>query len=165
MLLLLLHRRVALRPAGASALQGTLAFLRPTGLLALRTLAVTSVYSLATSLAARTDPAHAAAHQIAFQIWLASSLLADSVAVAAQTLLARSLAAGLRAPARAVVVRTLQAALALGAVLGVGLAVWGGAAARLFTSDPLVLASLAAILPAVVSRGSNWVCLRVVFRS
>ena len=63
------------------------------------------------------------------------------------------------------VVRTLQAALALGAVLGVGLAVWGGAAARLFTSDPLVLASLAAILPAVVSRGSNWVCLRVVFRS
>jgi Na+-driven multidrug efflux pump len=36
---------------------------------------------------------HAAAHQICFQLWLASSLLADALAVAAQSLLARRLAA------------------------------------------------------------------------
>ncbi len=32
--------------------------------------------------------------QVCFQVWLASSLLADSLAVASQTLLARSVAAG-----------------------------------------------------------------------
>ena len=69
-------------------------YLRPTGLLMARTLFVTSIFALATSLASRTDATHAAAHTIAFQIWLASSLLADSLAVAAQALLAKQLAAG-----------------------------------------------------------------------
>ena len=35
---------------------------------------------------------HAAAHQICYQVWLASSLLADALAVAAQSLLARRIA-------------------------------------------------------------------------
>lgn len=63
------------------------------GLLALRTVAITSTFALGTSLAARSDTAHAAAHQICLQLWLASSLLADSLAVAAQTLLAQGIAA------------------------------------------------------------------------
>ena len=71
MLLARLQRRCSLRLVGGAALQRSLQYLRPTGLLALRTLAVTALFSLATSLAARTDPAHAAAHQIAFQVgWL-----------------------------------------------------------------------------------------------
>lgn len=44
-------------------------------------------------MAARTDSAHAAAHQICMQLWLASSLLADALAVAAQTIMARNLSA------------------------------------------------------------------------
>ena len=63
------------------------------GLVALRTVAISGTFALATSLAARSDLAHAAAHQICIQLWLASSLLADSLAVAAQTLLAQGLAA------------------------------------------------------------------------
>lgn len=63
------------------------------GFLALRTGAITAVYACATSLAARAGPSAAACHQICFQVWLASSLLADSLAVAGQTLLARSIAA------------------------------------------------------------------------
>lgn len=63
------------------------------GLLALRTIAITTTFALGTSLAARSDTAHAAAHQICLQLWLASSLLADSLAVAAQTLLALGIAA------------------------------------------------------------------------
>jgi Na+-driven multidrug efflux pump len=55
--------------------------------------AISGTFALATSLAARSDLAHAAAHQICIQLWLASSLLADSLAVAAQTLLAQGLAA------------------------------------------------------------------------
>lgn len=62
------------------------------GLLALRTAAITATFALATALAARTDVAHAAGHQICLQLWLASSLLADALAVAAQTLVARLLA-------------------------------------------------------------------------
>jgi len=64
-----------------------------TGLLAVRTVAISGTFAVATSLAARSDLAHAAAHQICIQLWLASSLLADSLAVAAQTLLAQGLAA------------------------------------------------------------------------
>ncbi len=56
-------------------------------------MAISGTFALATSLAARSDLAHAAAHQICLQLWLASSLLADSLAVAAQTLLAQGLAA------------------------------------------------------------------------
>lgn len=63
------------------------------GLLALRTVAISGTFALATSLAARSDLAHAAAHQICLQLWLASSLLADSLAVAAQTLIAQGVAA------------------------------------------------------------------------
>ena len=47
-------------------------------------------------MAARTDDAHAAAHQICLQLWLASSLLADALAVAAQSIMARNLAADKR---------------------------------------------------------------------
>ena len=59
----------------------------------MRTVAISGTFALATSLAARSDLAHAAAHQICLQLWLASSLLADSLAVAAQTLMAQGVAA------------------------------------------------------------------------
>ena len=61
------------------------------GVLMCRTSLVMLVYSSATSLVARSGvSALSAAHQIAFQLWLASSLLADSLAVAAQSLMAKS---------------------------------------------------------------------------
>lgn len=66
-LLVLLARRCPLRLVGGAALQRSLQYLGNTGLLALRTMAIMAVYALATSLAARTDPTHAAAHQIAYQ--------------------------------------------------------------------------------------------------
>lgn len=67
-LLVLLQRRCPLQLAGGDALRRSLGYLGSTGLLALRTLAIMGVFAVATSLAARTDPAHAAAHQIAFQV-------------------------------------------------------------------------------------------------
>lgn len=117
---------------------------------------MTATFALATALAARTDTAHAAAHQVAFQLWLASSLLADSLAVAAQSLVARCLASGGdagRADARAVARRVTSLSLGLGLALSAGLA--AGATAlplpRLFSSDPGVAAALTVLLPAVVA--------------
>jgi Na+-driven multidrug efflux pump len=60
------------------------------------------------SVAGRTDAVHTAAYQICLQVWLTSSLLADSLAVAAQSLIARNLAAGDKKAARAVAERSIQ---------------------------------------------------------
>lgn len=86
-----------------------------------------------------------------WQVWLASSLLADSLAVAAQTLLARSLAAGQGGSGRAVVQRTVQLALGLGLLLAGGLALGRGGIAAAFSRDPAVLGTLSLVMPAVVS--------------
>ncbi|MED6197829.1 Protein DETOXIFICATION 45, chloroplastic [Stylosanthes scabra] len=47
--------------------------------------------TLGTSMAARQGPVAMAAHQICMQVWLAVSLLTDSLAASAQTLIASSL--------------------------------------------------------------------------
>ena len=89
------------------------------------------------------------------QVWLASSLLADSLAVAAQTLLARSIAAGQQGVGRVVVRRTFQLAAWLGCLLAAGLAVGQRQIAALFTADPAVLSCLALVMPAVVRAWSR----------
>jgi putative MATE family efflux protein len=62
--------------------------------LTLRTLAVVSAFSFSSIAASGLGPNHGAAHQVCLQIWLASSLLADAVAIAAQALLASYTATG-----------------------------------------------------------------------
>lgn len=137
------------------AVTDALQYLRPTGLLTLRTIAITSVFAVATGLVARTDAAHAAAHQIAFQLWLASSLLADSLAVAAQALIARSRATG--GPTGALVVNgvidrvtSLSGWLGLALALGLTVGTMILPLPRLFSTDPAVLKVLALLLPAVI---------------
>jgi hypothetical protein len=71
-------------------------------LLVLRTASVMAVYAVATAVVARGGPITAAGHQVAFQVWLAASLLADSLAVASQTLVATVTAAGQLPSARMV---------------------------------------------------------------
>jgi putative MATE family efflux protein len=134
----------------------------PAGWLVLRTVSVTGTYAAATALATRAGAgaatvtasaaaAAAAAHQIAFGLWLAASLLSDALAVAAQSLLARSAATGDRTAARAVVVRAVAMAAALGVALGVAIAALSPWLGRLFTSDPAVLSLLSTTLMPVVA--------------
>jgi Na+-driven multidrug efflux pump len=49
-----------------------------------RTMAILLVMTLATAMAARQGAIQTAAHQICLQVWLAASLLSDSIALAGQ---------------------------------------------------------------------------------
>ena len=128
----------------------TLEHVSVAGLLVLRTTGNTATFALATALAARTDSPHAAAHQICVQLWLASSLLADSLAVAAQTLLAKSVSARKTDSSQLIANRVLQWGFSLGLILMLSLALTRNALPALFTKDPAVLASVAAIYPWVI---------------
>ncbi|KAI8469991.1 MAG: hypothetical protein J3K34DRAFT_521778 [Monoraphidium minutum] len=138
----LLHRlgsRCQLRVADAATLRSLAGLLAPTAFLVLRTVAIAGTYAFGTALTARAGAEAAAAHQVCNQLWLASSLLSDALAVAAQSLVARSLAAGQPAAARRVIGRTVGMAAALGLVMAAAMAGGAGALPRLFTSDPGVL--------------------------
>jgi Na+-driven multidrug efflux pump len=150
-MLAMLSRRVE-PTAPSAAIAGLLRLFAPTGLLVLRTAAISGTYAAAVGVAARCEqPAAAAAHHVAFQVWLSCSLLADSVAVAAQSLLAAALAAGDTARARTLIMRVLKLACLLGGALG--LVLFGGRhmVAAAFTSDPLVLLFISGIMPLVVA--------------
>lgn len=88
--------------------------------------------------------------QVCFQIWLASSLLADALAVAAQSLVARNVAAGMPQAADAVVRRTCQLSALLGVSLSAVLWALQPIIPGLFTHDPIVVAQIRELLPFVL---------------
>lgn len=104
-------------------------------LLLARVVAVTFCVTLAASLAARHGPTIMAGFQICCQLWLATSLLADGLAVAGQAVLASAFAKNDSKKVVAATSRVLQ----LSIVLGMGLTVVLGLAMRfgagIFTSD------------------------------
>ncbi|XP_027909845.1 protein DETOXIFICATION 42-like [Vigna unguiculata] len=114
-------------------------FLKNGFLLFVRVIAVTFCVTLAASLAARKGPTSMAAFQVCLQIWLAVSLLADGLAVAAQAILAGAFANKDYEKAEATAYRVLQLGLVLGFalafILGIGLLL----GAKLFTRDVHVL--------------------------
>uniref|UniRef100_A0A0E0JSU6 Protein DETOXIFICATION n=1 Tax=Oryza punctata TaxID=4537 RepID=A0A0E0JSU6_ORYPU len=111
-------------------------------LLLARVVAVTFCVTLAASLAARHGATAMAAFQICAQVWLATSLLADGLAVAGQALLASAFARKDHYKVAVTTARVLQ----LGVVLGVGLTaflaagMWFGAG--VFTSDAAVISTI-----------------------
>ena len=129
---------------------GSLSLVGRTGLLALRSMGVVGVFTLATSLATRSGATYAAAHQVAVQLWLSTSLLADALAVAAQSLLGQKLAAGERRGAKALLGRVAVYATGMGALLALGLGGGRSFLPGLFTEDPEVLGVIATIMPWVI---------------
>ena len=87
----------------------------------------------------------AAAHAICFQVWLASSLLADSLSLAAQALISQS---HHRRPGYAAQVarRALVLGCVLGGCLGAALLLLRGQIAAAFASDPGTRAVAARLL-------------------
>lgn len=123
---------------------------RSGSVLALRTLSGVFAMQYASVIAARLGAAPGAAHVVAFQIWLAASLLADAVAVAVQALLAPALANRDADRATAIVGRAAFFAAVTAAANAVLLSRGGPALRRVFTKDAAALAHAERIWPIVV---------------
>ncbi|GIL79303.1 hypothetical protein Vretimale_16462 [Volvox reticuliferus] len=134
-----------------SQVSSMLPLFKPTGFLVLRSASVTVTYAVATSLVARGGPAVAASHQICFQLWLACSLLADALAVAAQSLMGRDIGAGSVAGAREVAARVSSLSLGLGLVLAGALASGWRLLPGIFSSDPEVLRLVTGLFPVIAA--------------
>lgn len=113
-----------------------LPFLRIGGHMLVRTGALLGIMALSTATAARAGVVVVAAHHIALQLWMLLALVLDTLAIAAQALVAHELGRGDTATARALGDRLL--AWGFGAGVGLGLLV--GALRfflpALFTDDP-----------------------------
>ncbi|KAL6284326.1 hypothetical protein ACE6H2_015255 [Prunus campanulata] len=126
-------------------------FLKNGFLLLMRVIAVTFCVTLAASLAARQGPTPMAAFQVCLQVWLATSLLADGLAVAGQAILASAFAKKDYDKATATASRVLQLGLVLGLMLAVILGVGLQYGARLFTKDVDVLRLIGIGIPFVAA--------------
>ncbi|GAB4856040.1 Protein DETOXIFICATION 42, variant 2 [Ancistrocladus abbreviatus] len=124
-------------------------FLKNGFLLLMRVIAVTFCVTLAASMAAHEGPTPMAAFQVCLQVWLATSLLADGLAVAGQAILASAFAKRDYDKAASTASRVLQ----LGFILGLGLCFVLGFglqfAAKLFSKDPSVLHLISIGIPFV----------------
>ncbi|XP_024019122.1 protein DETOXIFICATION 42, partial [Morus notabilis] len=114
-------------------------FLKNGLLLLVRVIAATLCVTLAASLAARRGSTTMAAFQICLQIWLATSLLADGLAVAGQAILASAFAKKDYSKVTATVSRILQLGLVLGLFLSIIITFVLELSSRLFTKDADVL--------------------------
>jgi putative MATE family efflux protein len=109
--------------------------------LLVRTAALRVALLAGTVAAARLGTVDLAAYEIGFQVWSFLALALDSVAIAAQVLVGRSLGAGDAARARQVGRRVNQWGLATGALAGTAVIVGRGPLAQLFSDDHAVLAA------------------------
>eukprot|EP00262_Sarcandra_glabra_P009460 TRINITY_DN2385_c0_g1_i1.p1 TRINITY_DN2385_c0_g1~~TRINITY_DN2385_c0_g1_i1.p1 ORF type:complete len:520 (-),score=71.76 TRINITY_DN2385_c0_g1_i1:20-1579(-) len=137
-LLLRLMKQVDVLPPSINDLQFS-RFLKNGFLLLARVIAVTFCVTLAASLAARQGSISMAAFQVCLQVWLATSLLADGLAVAAQAILATTFVQRDYDKAKATASRVIQLGLVLGLFLAAILAFGLQFASRLFTKDANVL--------------------------
>ena len=114
--------------------------MRVGGELGVRTGSLLAGLTLATSLAARIGTTSVAAWQIAMQIFLLLSLTMDTLAIAAQALVATHLGAGRPDQARAVSVRLIALGMYLGVAFTAALLLLAFPLARLFTNSAEVAA-------------------------
>ncbi|WVZ02714.1 hypothetical protein V8G54_023520 [Vigna mungo] len=120
-------------------------------LLLIRVVSVTFCMTLASSLAARLGSIPMAAFQPGLQIWLASSLLADGLAVAVQTILACSFAEKDYQKATAAATRTLQMTFVLGFGLSLAVALGLFFGAPIFSKNATVVQLIKISMPVLVS--------------
>jgi putative MATE family efflux protein len=109
------------------------------GEIAVRTTALLGSFLVASAVLARVGPASLAAHQIAFQLWVALALVLDALAIAAQVLVGRMLGAGDAAAARAAAGRVIFWSVVVGAGFGVVLFALADVIPRAFTGDERVV--------------------------
>jgi putative MATE family efflux protein len=118
--------------------------------LTIRTLSGSIALAYSSVVASTLGVVQGAAHQICYQLWFATSLLADAIAIAANPLSAAAIGRRDAPTLRAVCTRTARLALTGGVVLTVAMGAFGRGLCHLFTSDPAVLAAAAVVWPIVV---------------
>lgn len=96
----------------------------------------------AAAVAARYSVAAVAAHQVVLQVWEFLSLLLDSLAIAAQSLVGAALGAASTARAREVARQVTVASVVVSVAVAVVLAVGASVIPRLFGDDPDILAAI-----------------------
>lgn len=149
-LLLKMSQKVVLLPPNLGDLDFS-RFLKNGSLLLARSTAVMLSMTLATSQAARQGATPMAAHQICMQVWLATSLLSDAIALAGQAIIASALAKSDYDLAKAAAFRTLQMGCAFGFILSLLLGLGLSTFSKIFTTDPQVLGFLALGIPFVAA--------------
>ncbi len=110
--------------------------------LVLRSLAFQACFVSATAVAARTSTVAVGAHQVVWQLWTFLSLVLDSVAIAAQSLIGAALGARDSRQAKGVANQITAYGLVLGCALGVAFAAVSQVLPKAFTTDPGVLATI-----------------------
>ncbi|HEY8371442.1 MAG TPA: MATE family efflux transporter [Pseudonocardiaceae bacterium] len=111
--------------------------------LVLRSLAFQACFISAASVAARTSAAAVGAHQVVLQLWFFVSLVLDSLAIAAQSLIGAELGARQSERAQLLARRVTRYGLVFGTLLGLLFATMSGWLPGVFTTDPEVLANIA----------------------
>ncbi|WP_154827644.1 MATE family efflux transporter [Dietzia kunjamensis] len=135
--------------------------------LIIRTASFQITFAVATTAAAAAGVDSLAAHHLAQQLWALYSLVLDSVAIAAQSLVGAALGAGLAAHGRALARAVVVWSLGLGAGLALLTAVFRAPLAALLSGDPgvadrLVVALIGmavVVIPAAVVFGLDGVLL------
>ncbi|MCR3718561.1 MULTISPECIES: MATE family efflux transporter [Prauserella salsuginis group] len=110
--------------------------------LVLRSLGFQACFLSATAVAARTSTEAVGAHQVVWQLWTFLSLVLDSVAIAAQSLIGAALGAESRRRARGIATQIVRYGLILGCGLGVVFAAVSQVLPLAFTSDAGVLGEI-----------------------
>jgi Na+-driven multidrug efflux pump len=135
--------------------------------LIIRTASFQITFAVATTAAAAAGVDSLAAHHLAQQLWALYSLVLDSVAIAAQSLVGAALGAGLAAHGRALARAVVVWSLGLGAALALLTIVFRAPLASLLSGDPgvadrLVVALIGmavVVVPAAVVFGLDGVLL------
>ncbi|XP_030494235.2 protein DETOXIFICATION 42 [Cannabis sativa] len=124
-------------------------FLKNGSFLLVRVIAATLCVTLAASLAARHGSTTMAAFQVCLQVWMATSLVADGLAVAGQAILASAFAMEDYSRVTATVSRVLQLGLVLGLFLSLIITIILKFCSKLFTKEPQVLELMSLGIPFV----------------
>ena len=115
----------------------------------IRTLALVTTFTVATSTATRLGATTVAAHQVASQVWLFLALVVDAIAIAAQAIVGTAVGESDRAGGDAAAHRMLQWSAVWGFVLAVVFWLLRDLLPRWFTSEEAVVALAASLMPFV----------------
>jgi MATE family, multidrug efflux pump len=115
-----------------------------------RTAALYASFLVASAVLARVGEDSLAAHQIAFQLFVFLALVLDSIAIAGQVIVGRTLGAGHAEEAHAAARRMIEWAVVAGAAFGLVMLALIDVIPRAFTSDPDVIDRAQEIWPLFV---------------